>query len=45
MFHQAINGVMTTVGSIHGTQAGSMSTFTTVTAVIVAIVPAIMLVR
>ena len=36
---------MTTVGSSQGTHTGSMLTFTTITAVTVAMVPAIMLVR
>ena len=44
-FHHAISGVITTVGNIQGTQTGSISTFTTVTAVIVAMVPAIIFVR
>ena len=40
MFHQVIKGVMTTVGRIQGTHTGLKSTFTTSTAVTVAIVPA-----
>ena len=44
-FHHTISGVIATVGNIQVTQTGLVSTLTTSTAVTVAMVPPIMLVR
>ncbi len=45
IFHQTISGVMTTVGRIHASHTGLVSTFTTNTAVTVLMVPASILVK